>query len=66
MTVQRGVLTPWVLRESGRRFLIDDGGQRPCFKDWRGVWLCGHDHDPPPALQDVYELVDGWTTQIEI
>jgi hypothetical protein len=66
MAVDRGVITPWELRPSGRRFIVDDGGQRACFKDWRGVWLCGHDHDPPLQLQDVYAEVYGWTAQIEI
>ena len=63
MTVQRGILTPWNLPHSGRRFLVDDGGILPCYKDRWGEWICGHDHTPSVPLQDVYEVAQGWTVQ---
>lgn len=63
MTVQKGILTSWELRPSGRIFLVDDGVERPCFRDRWGRWHCEHDHEPDLPLQDCYELVDGWTAQ---
>jgi hypothetical protein len=63
MATQKGILTPWQLQSSGRRFIVDDTNDPPCFQDRWGVWVCGHDHEPLLDLQDAYQYAEGWTAQ---
>jgi len=64
MTTQKGVLTPWQLWESGRKFVVaEESPEPPCYQDHWGTWVCGHDHSQEVELQDAYEFAPGWTAQ---
>ena len=64
MATQKGVVTSQELRRSGRSFQVADS-PAPCYQDrWSGAWMCGHDHSPSVALQDAYQWLEGWTTQV--
>jgi hypothetical protein len=61
--IQKGITTPQDLPPPRRRFLVDSWAP-PCYRDRRGEWLCGHDHEEPLALEDAYEHAIGWTAQM--
>jgi hypothetical protein len=64
MAVQRGVLTPWKLKSSGRTFVVADGPEYPCYQDLFGSWWCGHEHYRDSPLEEIYEFTPGWTAQV--
>jgi hypothetical protein len=65
VAVQRGILTPWRLRPSGRTFVVDDGIDYPCYQDRFGSWWCGHEHYQDPPFEELYEFTPGWTAQVQ-
>lgn len=65
MAVQRGILTPQSIPQSGRTFAVADSPPA-CYRDRWGEWLCGHDHEASLPLEEAYQYTEGWTAQSQM